>query len=73
MNGGREFVTGGAGFTGSHSCKILAAAGFAPIVYDNLSTGHRIDVRWASFGRAGDRALARSVDIYVRENLGYGE
>jgi UDP-glucose 4-epimerase len=34
-------VTGGAGYIGSHACRALAAAGFHPIVYDNLSTGHR--------------------------------
>ena len=34
-------VTGGAGYIGSHACRALAAAGFRPIVYDNLSTGHR--------------------------------
>jgi UDP-glucose 4-epimerase len=33
--------TGGAGYTGSHACKVLAANGFEPIVYDNLSRGNR--------------------------------
>ncbi len=32
-------VTGGAGYIGSHACKVLARAGFAPVVFDNLSTG----------------------------------
>jgi len=39
-------VTGGAGYVGSHACKALAAAGYRPIVYDNLSRGHREAVRW---------------------------
>lgn len=39
-------VTGGAGYVGSHACKALAAAGHDPVVYDNLSTGHRWAVRW---------------------------
>jgi UDP-glucose-4-epimerase GalE len=34
-------VTGGAGYIGSHACRALAAAGYQPVVYDNLSTGHR--------------------------------
>ncbi|MEH6950104.1 UDP-glucose 4-epimerase GalE [Nitrobacter sp. NHB1] len=34
-------VTGGAGYIGSHCCRALTAAGYEPIVYDNLSTGHR--------------------------------
>lgn len=46
-------VTGGAGYIGSHTCKLLAASGHAPIVYDNLSNGHRDAVRWGSF-EAGD-------------------
>ena len=39
-------VAGGAGYIGSHACKALAAGGFLPVVYDNLSTGHRELVRW---------------------------
>src|ERR1700722_10492655 len=34
-------VTGGAGYIGAHACRALDAAGYQPIVYDNLSTGHR--------------------------------
>ncbi len=33
-------VTGGAGYIGSHVVEALQKAGFTPIVYDNLSTGH---------------------------------
>ncbi len=39
-------VTGGAGFIGSHACKALSQAGYTPVVYDNLSTGHADAVRW---------------------------
>jgi UDP-glucose-4-epimerase GalE len=34
-------VTGGAGYIGSHCCRALAAAGYHPVAFDNLSTGHR--------------------------------
>ena len=44
-------VTGGAGYVGSHACKALAAAGFQPVVFDNLSTGHRWAVRWGPLER----------------------
>jgi UDP-arabinose 4-epimerase len=39
-------VTGGAGYIGSHACKALARAGYRPVVYDNISRGHREAVRW---------------------------
>ena len=29
-------VTGGAGFIGSHTCVALAAAGYTPLILDNL-------------------------------------
>ena len=34
-------VTGGAGYIGSHTAEALQAAGYTPVIYDNLSTGHR--------------------------------
>ena len=51
-------VTGGAGYVGSHACKALAAAGWRPVVYDNLSRGRRAAVRWGPLveGDLADRA-----------------
>ena len=34
-------VTGGAGYIGSHTCKLLAEAGYEPVTVDNLIYGHR--------------------------------
>ncbi|MBI5163537.1 MAG: UDP-glucose 4-epimerase GalE [Magnetospirillum sp.] len=50
-------VTGGAGYVGSHACKALAVAGWTPVVYDNLDTGHRDLARYGPFepGDIGDR------------------
>lgn len=45
----RVLVTGGAGYVGSHACKALKAAGYEPLVFDNLRTGHRWAVRWGPF------------------------
>ena len=58
MSGPAILVTGGAGFIGAHCCKALAAAGFRPVVYDNLSTGHAAHVQWgpAVFADLRDRA-----------------
>jgi UDP-arabinose 4-epimerase len=39
-------VTGGAGYIGSHTCRELARQGYAPVVFDNLSEGHRWAVRY---------------------------
>src|SRR5260221_519111 len=39
-------VTGGAGYIGSHACKALAAKGYVPITYDNLSRGNVWAVKW---------------------------
>ncbi|WP_299427546.1 UDP-glucose 4-epimerase GalE [uncultured Meiothermus sp.] len=39
-------VVGGAGYIGSHTAKTLKKAGHIPVVFDNLSTGHRWAVRW---------------------------
>ncbi|XWN33152.1 MAG: UDP-glucose 4-epimerase GalE [Devosia sp.] len=42
-------VVGGAGYIGAHVAKAVAAAGHRPVVYDNLSTGHKNAVRWGPF------------------------
>ena len=34
-------VTGGAGYIGSHTCKILKSNNFNPVSYDNLSSGKK--------------------------------
>ncbi len=51
-------VTGGAGYIGSHACKLLKAAGYTPVTYDNLSTGWEDAVRFGPFekGDLNDRA-----------------
>jgi UDP-arabinose 4-epimerase len=59
-------VTGGAGFIGSHTCKALAAHGFLPVVFDDLSRGWAESVRWGPLVRGDilnrhdlDRAFGR--------------
>ena len=42
-------VTGGAGFIGAHACKALSRAGYVPVAYDNLATGHEGSVRFGPF------------------------
>ena len=60
MSKGHVLVAGGAGFIGSHVVKMLSRHGYHPVVFDNLSTGHREAVKHATFIE-GD--LANPVDI----------
>ena len=56
-------VTGGAGYIGSHVCKALAAAGYLPVTYDDLRTGHAELVKWGPLevGDVADRARVTEV------------
>ncbi|MFE0018062.1 UDP-glucose 4-epimerase GalE [Mesorhizobium sp. NPDC059054] len=49
MGSRRILVTGGAGYIGSHTAKLLRSRGLEPVVYDNLATGNRSSVRWGPF------------------------
>lgn len=40
------FVTGGAGYVGSHCCKAFAEAGWGVVAFDSLVRGYRDLVRW---------------------------
>ena len=57
-------VTGGAGYVGSHACKVLKAAGFLPVVFDNLSTGWRQAVRFGPLVQ-GDLTDRASIDAAI--------
>ena len=54
----RILVTGGAGYIGSHTAKLLATSGHEPIVFDDLSQGHPAHV-WA-----------RVAKLYASESFG---
>jgi UDP-glucose 4-epimerase len=55
-------VTGGAGYIGSHACKVLAARGFEPVPYDNLSRGNRWAVKTPLLKRSSSLAAQSSKD-----------
>src|SRR5207302_11352110 len=59
--GTRVLVTGGAGYIGSHTAKLLAQMGCEPVVFDNLSTGHPWAVKGGPLvrGDLGNAALWR--------------
>lgn len=56
-------VTGGAGYIGAHCCLALSEAGYKPIVYDNLSSGHREFVRWGPLEQGDIRDRGRLTDV----------
>ena len=62
----KVLVTGGAGYIGSHACKALAAAGYEPVVYDNLSRGHRWAVQWGPFEQGDIADPSRVAEVIER-------
>jgi UDP-arabinose 4-epimerase len=60
-------VTGGAGYIGSHTCKVLARQSYLPIAFDNLSSGHTWAAKWGPLEKGDilDRAaLDRVIEKY---------
>ncbi len=68
---GNILVTGGAGYVGAHACKALAAAGFAPITFDNLSRGHESAVKWGPL-EVGDVTDSRRLTEVLEERRPVG-
>lgn len=56
----RVLIVGGAGYIGSHANKLLNAAGYKTVVFDNLCAGHRRLARWGEFFK-GD--LGKPADL----------
>jgi UDP-arabinose 4-epimerase len=60
-------VVGGAGFIGSQTARALAEGGYEPIVFDNLSSGHRWALRWGTF-EEGDLADPGAIAAVFRRH-----
>jgi UDP-glucose 4-epimerase len=58
-------VAGGAGYVGSHTCLRLAQEGFLPVVFDDLSNGHREHVQWGPFEQGDIRDGARLDAVFA--------
>jgi UDP-arabinose 4-epimerase len=56
-------IAGGAGYIGSHAAKLVARAGFEPVVLDNFVYGHKWAAQWGPLveGDLGDRAFVQRV------------
>ncbi|MEM6594253.1 MAG: UDP-glucose 4-epimerase GalE [Pseudomonadota bacterium] len=57
-------VTGGAGYIGSHACKLLKHSGYTPVTVDNLSTGWEDAVKFGPFEQADLQDRARLDAIF---------
>jgi UDP-glucose 4-epimerase len=58
-------VTGGAGYVGAHTCLRLSEAGFAPVVFDNLSNGHAAFVQWGPLVQGDVRDAAKLDAVFA--------
>lgn len=65
----RILVTGGAGFIGSHTCKVLKAKGHEPVVLDNLRTGHLWSVKYGPFEHGDILETDRLAEIMRRYRI----
>lgn len=59
-------VTGGAGYVGSHTSKVLARKGYEPICFDNLSSGHKEFVKWGPLEEGNLHDTNLLVDVLNR-------
>ncbi|MGO6740621.1 UDP-glucose 4-epimerase GalE [Rhizobium ruizarguesonis] len=66
MAGETVLVVGGAGYIGSHTCLDLASKGYAPVVFDNFSNGHREFVRWGPAEEGDIRDRARLDEVLAK-------
>ncbi len=64
-------VIGGAGYIGSHLCKLLSKKGHEISVIDNVSTGHRDFLKWGRFYDCSllDRELLTSTISTIKPDI----
>jgi UDP-arabinose 4-epimerase len=65
----RILVTGGAGYIGSHTAKLLAAAGHQPVVFDDLSQGHEWAIKWGPLERGSLSDAARIAEVFASRKI----
>lgn len=66
MSKGKVLVVGGAGYIGSHTCRVLADRGYTPVVFDNLANGHAEFVKWGELEEGDIRDRARLDEVLAK-------
>nr|WP_035245052.1 UDP-glucose 4-epimerase GalE [Desulfogranum mediterraneum] len=61
-------ISGGAGYIGSHTCKVLKNNGYLPVTYDNLIYGHKEAVKWGPFEEGDILDFDRLKGVFDRYN-----
>ena len=62
-------IVGGAGYIGSQTAKVVAAAGLEPVVFDNLVYGHEWAVQWGPLVRGDLADRASLADVLKRHRV----
>ena len=62
-------ITGGAGYIGSHTAKIMARAGHTPIVLDNMTFGHEWAAKWGPLEKGDLSDTAFLADVFKRHKI----
>jgi UDP-glucose-4-epimerase GalE len=65
----RILVTGGAGYIGSHTAKLLATAGHDPVVFDDMSQGHDWAVKWGPLERGSLSDPVRLAEVFAARKV----
>jgi UDP-arabinose 4-epimerase len=65
----RVLITGGAGYIGSHTAKLLAACGHTPIVFDDFTQGHEWAVKWGPLERGSLADQGRLREVFAAHKV----
>ncbi len=72
LSGQKFLVIGGAGYIGSHVCKMIAEHNGRPVTIDNFSSGHKHAIKWGPYENvdlidalAIDRAISNHKDAHT--------
>jgi UDP-arabinose 4-epimerase len=65
----RVLITGGAGYIGSHTAKLLAVSGHTPIVFDDFTQGHDWAVKWGPLERGSLADQGRLREVFAAHKV----